>query len=89
MKPTIWIKRFVIVFIGVFSILFIVGLLKKRPLERVTAESAVWAGISAVVFVTARGYHLRKGRHCELCGDKPETSPDGQSDVSSDGDPKK
>lgn len=64
------------------------GLLKKRSLQRVTSDSDIWAGVSAAVFVTARRYYLRKGRHCELCGDTPEISRDGQSDISSDGDPK-
>jgi uncharacterized membrane protein YhiD involved in acid resistance len=84
MKPIFWIKRFVVVFIGAFIILLIVGLMKERSLERATAESAVWAGVTAAVFVTARIYQSRKGQHCELCRDTPEMAQHGPDDVSSD-----
>ena len=89
MKPIFWIKRFVVVFISAFSILLLVGLLKKRSLERATAESAVWAGITAVVFVTARIYQSRRGQHCALCRDTPKMARGEQCDVSSDRNPKK
>ena len=89
MKPTFWIKRFFVVFIGAFLILLIVGLLKGRSLEKVTAESAVWACVTAAVFVTARIYQSRKGQHCELCRDSPEMAQRGPDDVSSGGQLKK
>lgn len=85
MKTTFWIKRFCFVFLSVFSILLVVSLLKERSLERASAESAVWAGVTAVVFVTARIYQSRRGQHCALCRDTPEMARDGQCDVSSEG----
>jgi cell division protein FtsW (lipid II flippase) len=85
MKPNFWIKRFFVIFIGAFLILLVVGLFKKRSLERAIAESAVWAGLTAVVFVTARIYQSRKGQHCALCRDTPEMARGGRCDVSSDG----
>jgi hypothetical protein len=89
MKPTFWIKRFFVVFVGAFFILVVVGLLKGRSLEKVTAESAVWASVTAAVFVIARIYQSRKGQHCELCRDTPEMAQRGSVDVSSDGHLKK
>jgi uncharacterized membrane protein len=72
MKTTFWIKRFFVVFLGVFSLLLVVGFLKDRALERAAADSVVWAGITAVVFVTARLYQSRRKHHCALCRDTPE-----------------
>ncbi|HEX2852617.1 MAG TPA: hypothetical protein VHO24_05210 [Opitutaceae bacterium] len=72
MKTTFWIKRFCVVFLGVFSLLLVVGLLKDRSLETAAAESAVWAGVTAIVFVTARIYQARRKQHCALCRDTPE-----------------
>lgn len=80
MKPIFWIKRFFVFFTGAFLVLLIVGLLKERPLERAAAESAVWAGITAVVFVAARFYQARKGQHCALCRDTPEMARGGRRD---------
>jgi hypothetical protein len=73
MPISFWIKRFLVVFAGVFAILLTVALLRERTLARAVSESALWAGIATAVFVATRIYHLRRGRHCELCGDAPET----------------
>jgi hypothetical protein len=82
MKPSFWIKRFSVVFVGVFSLLLVVGLLKGRSLERSVRESAVWAGVSSVIFVAARIYQSRRGQHCALCRDTPELVRGGQRDTS-------
>lgn len=84
MKTPFWIKRFSVVFVGAFSLLLVVNLLKKRSLESAAAESAVWAGATAAVFVTARIYQSRRGQHCALCRDTPEMARSGEWDVSSD-----
>lgn len=84
MTPAFWIKRFFTVFVVAFLILLAVGLLKSRSLQRATAEGAVWAGITAVVFVSARIYQSRKGQHCALCRDTPEMAQGGQSDGPAD-----
>lgn len=83
MKPTFWIKRFFVVLLGVFSLLLVVNLVKQRPLESAAAESAVWASITAIVFVTARFYQSRKGQHCALCRDTAEMAQGGRCDVAS------
>jgi hypothetical protein len=76
MPLSFWIKRFIIVFLGVFVVLLIFGILKERGLARAAAESALWAGISATIFIATRIYRARKGQHCELCRDTPEMRPD-------------
>ena len=84
MTPAFWIKRFFTVFVVAFLMLFLVALLKNRSLGRATAESAVWAGVTAVVFVSARIYQSRKGQHCALCRDTPEMAQGGPSGSPSD-----
>lgn len=81
MPLTFWIKRFLIVYAGIFLGLFVVALLRERTMARAAGESAIWAGISTAIFVGARLYHSRKGRSCALCRDTPETRP-GDSDQS-------
>jgi hypothetical protein len=81
MPLTFWIKRFLVVYVGIFLGLFMVALLRDRTLARAATDSALWAGISATIFVGARWYHSRKGRSCALCRDTPEVRP-GDSDQS-------
>lgn len=83
MKPPFWIKRFFVVLLGAFSLLLVVNVIKQRPLESAAAESAVWASITAIVFVTARFYQSRRGQHCALCRDTPEMAQRGQCEVAS------
>ncbi|MEO6003507.1 MAG: hypothetical protein ABIZ04_23085 [Opitutus sp.] len=71
MKPSFWIKRFFVVFAGVFVVLIIAGLLRGRPIAGVATESAIWSGITSAVFVATRIYHSKRGRECALCGDTP------------------
>jgi hypothetical protein len=75
MPISFWIKRFLVMFTGVFVILLAVALLRDRAMARAVSESALWAGIATAVFIASRIYHLRRGRHCELCGDSPDTPP--------------
>jgi hypothetical protein len=77
MSLTFWIKRFLIVFSGVFVVLLAISVLRERALERLVGESALWAGISTAIFIATRVYRLRKGQHCELCGDTPELREGG------------
>ena len=72
MPPSFWIKRYVIVFLGVFVVLFALGLLKERGLAVATRDSVLWAGITATIFIVTRIYRSRKGQACELCRDTPE-----------------
>jgi len=72
MPLSFWIKRFVTVFLGAFALLLIAGSLRGRTFATAAAESALWAGIAATIFLATRIYRSRKGQHCELCGDTPE-----------------
>jgi hypothetical protein len=73
MKPTFWIRRFLLVFFGAFVVLATAGFVRGRPWETVLADSGLWGAIAATLFVATRLYHSRKGRHCALCRDTPET----------------
>jgi hypothetical protein len=73
MPLSFWIKRFMTVFLGAFAVLLVVGILKGRALATAAPESALWAGIAATIFLSTRIYRSRKGQHCELCRDTPQT----------------
>jgi hypothetical protein len=75
MPLSFWIKRFVTVFLGAFVVLIVVGMLKGRAFANAASESALWAGIAATIFIATRIYRSRRGQHCELCRDTPETHP--------------
>ena len=81
MSLTFWIKRFLIVYAGVFLALLVIALLRNRALARAATESALWAGISTAIFIGTRLYHSRKGRHCALCRDTPEVRHDSASEL--------
>ena len=66
-----WIIRFLVVFAGTFIVLFLVSLARGRGWQQAGTESAIWAGIATAIFIATRVYRLRKGQHCELCGDPP------------------
>lgn len=72
MGTAFWIRRFLLVFGIAFSAIASAHLLRGHELVFLLTESAVWAMISANIFVGARIYHARKGRRCALCNDIPE-----------------
>jgi hypothetical protein len=73
MGRAFWIKRFLAATALVFAILMIVELLKGHALEPALAFSALWSLITSAVFTGARIYQSRKGRHCAICRDTPES----------------
>jgi len=75
MKPSFWIRRFVLMGLGVFAVLIVAGIARGRPWPVVLADSALWAAVSSTLFVATRLYHSSRGRHCAYCGDTPETAP--------------
>ena len=79
MKPSFWIKRFLVVYCGAFVVLLVVGLIKGRSFDRVASECAFWAGVTASVFVVARFYQSKQGQHCALCRDTPEMAQNAES----------
>lgn len=76
MPLSFWIKRFMTVFLGVFVVLLVVGILKEHGVATAAKESALWAGIAATIFLTTRIYRSRRGQHCELCRDTPQMRGD-------------
>lgn len=76
MRPIFWIRRFFLVYLGGFAVLVVAGLIRSRPWEVVLGDSALWAGLAAGLFIATRLYHSRKGRHCALCRDMPESARD-------------
>ena len=81
MKPSFWIKRFLLVLLGAFAFLLGAALLRSRPLHQALTESGAWAVIATSIFIAGRVYHSRRGEHCALCGDTPETARDQQCDL--------
>ncbi len=73
MGRAFWIKRFFAVLLLAFAILMAVELLKGHRPEAAVTFSLAWSLIAATIFTGARIYQSRRGRHCALCGDTPET----------------
>jgi hypothetical protein len=67
-----WLRRFLLVFCIAFALILGAHLLRGHELMFSLSESLLWAMISANIFVTARIYQSRMGRHCALCRDTPE-----------------
>ncbi len=68
-----WVRRFFLVLVSSFAIIAGVHLLRGRSLIHAATEAAIWATISALVFVVARSMQARRGVHCAVCRDTPET----------------
>ena len=77
MKSTFWIKRFLVVFAGIFVILLAVYILRGRAPRSALLESALWSLIATSIFLVNRLIRSRKGQACELCRDTPELAQDG------------
>jgi hypothetical protein len=73
MGARFWIRRFVVVFIGAFVAIGVGQLLRGRTATDAAMHGLVWAAVSAIVFTTARVYQSRRGLHCAICRDTPET----------------
>ena len=69
MRILFWVKRFFLIAIPAFVLLSAVYLARGRATPVALREAALWAFISASIFVGARIYHLSRGRECALCND--------------------
>jgi len=76
-----WIKRFLTVLLGAFLIIGVAQMLKTRDLQYSLTQALTWGLASAAVFTAARLYHSRKGRHCAICKDTPETQLQGHGNA--------
>jgi hypothetical protein len=72
MPVSFWIRRFLTVLLGAFAIIAISQRLRGHAWPDVVLDAACWATISAALFVAARYWQSRRGRHCALCRDTPE-----------------
>jgi len=72
MGAVFWIRRFIVVFAGAFLVIAGVQLLKGHTLAYSGTQGAIWAIVSATVFIAARINQSRRGQHCAICRDTPE-----------------
>lgn len=78
MGMAFWIRRFVLVYLIALVAIGAAQWLRGRSIEVAIGHAMVWAAISSVVFVSARLYQARRGRHCSLCADTPEMAHQGR-----------
>jgi hypothetical protein len=71
MRIGFWTLRFCLAASIGFVLLGAVYLARGRPPRQALTEALIWGCISAAVFITARIYHLSRGRACALCNDSP------------------
>ncbi len=77
MGVAFWIRRFVLVYLIALVAIGAAQWLRGRSIEVAAEHALIWAAVSAVVFISVRLYHARRGRHCALCGDTPEMAGQG------------
>jgi hypothetical protein len=66
-----WIKRFLVVLVAAFMILFAAQLLRGNDASQAVIHAALWGSISTTVFIATRWWRARRGQHCALCRDTP------------------
>lgn len=64
-----WLKRAVLIYLGLFVIFFVVEMIKQHTVAAGLEFSTTWALITTVVFISARLYQSRRGAHCAMCDD--------------------
>ncbi len=72
MGTAFWIKRYLVVLLGAFSIICAAQLLKGHDLEYSATQGAVWGVISSAIFIAVRYWRASRKQHCALCRDTPE-----------------
>lgn len=72
MGARFWIKRFCVMYAGIFAALLLVERLKGHGWRAALAFSGLWALISAGIFIGTRLHYASKGVACPLCKDTPE-----------------
>ena len=73
MGTRFWIKRFFLVLCIAFVIIAGAQILKGRDLSYSIMHAGLWSLIAATIFILARLYQSRRGQHCAICKDTPET----------------
>ncbi len=72
MGRAFWIKRFLVVAVGVFFLLTLVELVKGHELVAALTFGLGWGVITSAIFTAARLYRSRRGETCAICNDTPE-----------------
>lgn len=72
MGTAFWIRRFLLVFAGVFALIAASHLLRGRGIAHALIEALLWSTLTAAVFTGARVVQSRRGQHCAVCRDTPE-----------------
>lgn len=81
MSTGFWVKRFFVVLVGAFVIIGVGQFLKRHDVAFAATQAAIWSTLSALVFTVARFFQARRGQHCAICKDTPETQRDGRGEV--------
>jgi hypothetical protein len=74
MGTTFWIRRFFLVFASALAIITGAQVLKGHTLGYSVTEGLLWAAVASTIFTGARIYQSRRGQHCAICRDTPETA---------------
>jgi hypothetical protein len=53
-------------------------MLKGHTFGYSVSQGLLWSVIASIIFSAARIYQSRRGHHCAICHDTPETSPAGR-----------
>lgn len=73
MGTVFWIKRFITVAVVAIALLTAVELIKGHELGQAVSFGAVWGVLASALFIATRLYRSRKGEHCAICNDIPES----------------
>jgi len=72
MGARFWIRRFWVAYLVMYLILLAAERIKGHSWRAALVFSALWALISASVFVGTRLYYASTGQACAICKDMPE-----------------
>ena len=74
MGTAFWIRRFLLVFISASAVIAAAQMLKGHTWGYAGFQGMLWAAIASTIFTAARIFQSRRGQHCAICRDTPETS---------------
>lgn len=74
MKLTFWVRRFSLVFISLFCVLFAVYSHRGGPTGWAMREAVTWSFIASTIYLISGLYYLRRGKPCALCAGGDGTS---------------
>ena len=74
MGTAFWIRRFLLVFVSAMVIIAGAQMIKGHTFGYSVVQGLLWAAIASTIFTVARIYQSRRGVHCAICRDTPETS---------------